>query len=99
MKVSRGGRPGRLPVPNSPFGLCGRKSTLNLNGSLLSEPTEEPLIPARVKVVGAGWTSRLGGSVPAIPDDRPSPRRPCLVRAVSVAGQKATDVELKLIFY
>ena len=25
---SRGGRP-ELPVPNSPYGLCGRKSTLN----------------------------------------------------------------------
>ena len=27
---SRSSRPG-LPVPNSPFGLCGRKATLNLN--------------------------------------------------------------------
>ena len=27
---SRGGRP-ELPVPNSPYGLCGRKATLNLN--------------------------------------------------------------------
>ena len=27
---SRGGRPG-LHVPNSPYGLCGRKATLNLN--------------------------------------------------------------------
>ena len=26
---SRGGRSG-LPVPNSPYGLCGRKATLNL---------------------------------------------------------------------
>ena len=26
---SRGGRPG-LPVPNIPYGLCGRKPTLNL---------------------------------------------------------------------
>ena len=26
---SRGGRPG-LSVPNSPYGLCGRKATLNL---------------------------------------------------------------------
>ena len=25
---SRGGRPG-LPVPNKPYGLCGRKATLN----------------------------------------------------------------------
>ena len=25
---SRGSRPG-LPVPNSPYGLCGRKATLN----------------------------------------------------------------------
>ena len=26
---SRGGRPG-LPVPNNPYGLCGRKETLKL---------------------------------------------------------------------
>ena len=26
---SRGGRPG-LPVPNSPYGLCGRKATLSV---------------------------------------------------------------------
>ena len=29
---SRGGRPGR-PVPNKPCGLCGRKTTFNLNPS------------------------------------------------------------------
>ena len=28
MSESRGGRPGLL-VPNSPYGLCGRKATLN----------------------------------------------------------------------
>ena len=27
---SRGGRPG-LPVPNSPYGFCGRKETVHLN--------------------------------------------------------------------
>ena len=27
---SRGGRPG-LPVPNKPYGLCGRKARLNVN--------------------------------------------------------------------
>ena len=31
---SRGGRPG-LPVPQSSFGLCGCKATLNLNFKLL----------------------------------------------------------------
>ena len=31
---SRGGRPG-LPVPNGPYGLCGRKAILNLK---VSEP-------------------------------------------------------------
>ena len=30
---SRGGRPD-LPVPNSPYGFCGRKATLNLNVSV-----------------------------------------------------------------
>ena len=33
---SGGGRPG-LPVPNSPYGLCGRKATLNLNLFLLND--------------------------------------------------------------
>ena len=28
---SRGGRPGRIPVPNNPYGFCGRKATLSLN--------------------------------------------------------------------
>ena len=32
---SRGSRPG-LPVPNSPYGLCGRKATLLLNSELRS---------------------------------------------------------------
>ena len=30
MKAAVGGRPG-FPVPNGPYGLCGRKATLNLN--------------------------------------------------------------------
>ena len=34
MCESRGGRPG-LPVPNSPYGLCGRKETLNCSISEL----------------------------------------------------------------
>ena len=28
---SGGGRPGRLPFPNSPYGFCGREATLNSN--------------------------------------------------------------------
>ena len=32
---SRGGRCG-LPVPSSPYGLCGRKATLNLNSDTQS---------------------------------------------------------------
>ena len=35
---SRGGRPG-LPVPNSPYGLCGREVTLNLNSNFQSSGT------------------------------------------------------------
>ena len=30
VKAEVGGRPG-LPIPNSPYDLCGRKATLNLN--------------------------------------------------------------------
>ena len=33
---SRDSRPG-LPVPNSPYGLCGRKATLNLKSHKLCE--------------------------------------------------------------
>ena len=33
---SRGGRPG-FPVPNSPYGLCGRKAALNLNTAFLRQ--------------------------------------------------------------
>ena len=35
---SRGGRPG-LPVPNSPYGLCGRTATLNLNLNQMATST------------------------------------------------------------
>ena len=30
LRESRGGRPG-LPVPNKPYGFCGRKATLKQN--------------------------------------------------------------------
>ena len=33
LSESRGGRPG-LPVPNKPYGLCGRKATVNSNHHL-----------------------------------------------------------------
>ena len=32
---SRGGRPG-LPVPNKPYGLCGRKATLSITVSVVN---------------------------------------------------------------
>ena len=38
MCESGGGRPG-LPVPNSPYGLCGRKATLNLSLKTEEEKT------------------------------------------------------------
>ena len=34
LRESRGGRPG-IPVPNSPYGLCGRKETLEKDEVLL----------------------------------------------------------------
>ena len=40
LRESRGGRHG-LPVPNSPYGLCGRKATLNSITDLnRSSPTQ-----------------------------------------------------------
>ena len=49
---SRGGRP-RLPVPNNPYGLCGRKATLS---EML--PTEEP---RRAQEVGVwSWALMVG---------------------------------------
>ena len=38
LNESRGGRPG-LPVPNSPYGLCGRKATLQQKQHFFSAPT------------------------------------------------------------
>ena len=43
---SRGGRPG-LPVPNSPYDLCGRKATLNDRLSL-SEPRSREKVEVAV---------------------------------------------------
>ena len=46
----RGGRPG-LPVPNSPYGLCGRKATLN---EQLAHPTElRSCVKVEVAVLGS----------------------------------------------
>ena len=39
---SGGGRPG-LPIPDSPYGLCGRKATLTLNSKLLCFGFDPPL--------------------------------------------------------
>ena len=47
---SRGGRPG-LPVPNSPYGLCGRKATLNANTQHVSEPRSS--LKVEVAVLGS----------------------------------------------
>ena len=44
MCESRGGRLG-LPVPNSPYGLCGRKATLNLNSDLSESRDGRPGLP------------------------------------------------------
>ena len=40
MCESRGGRPG-LPVPNSPYGLCGRKATWNFGIMIVSAKRSE----------------------------------------------------------
>ena len=66
---SRGGRPG-LPVPNSPYGFCGRAATLNLNWSdtlcrfqgfieLLIKPYEVSQTLSSTKT-GQTFVSRLG---------------------------------------
>ena len=43
---SRGGRPG-LPVPNNPYGLCGRKATLNLT---LERSSRNPSVSENYRV-------------------------------------------------
>ena len=53
---SRGGRPG-LPAPNSPYGLCGRKATLNLN-----------VHPLRPQELCESRSGRPGLPVPNKPD-------------------------------
>ena len=41
---SRGGRPG-LPVPDSPYSLCGRKATLKKKKSIINASFKHPLVP------------------------------------------------------
>ena len=49
---SRGGRP-ELPVPNSPYGLCGRKATLNLNLRYQAELCIWSCVNVEVAVLGS----------------------------------------------
>ena len=49
---SRGGRPGFL-VPNSPYGLCGRKATLNLNLRYQAELWIWSCVNVEVAVLGS----------------------------------------------
>ena len=71
---SRGGRPG-LPVPNSPYGLCAHKATLNLNRCLkfglrclcfqeIGENEAEAIIllPRQCRVQRRRSSQRPGGS-------------------------------------
>ena len=51
--VSRGGRPG-LPVPDNPFGLCGRKATMNY-----SFRTSEPRNCVKVEMAVPGSISLI----------------------------------------
>ena len=44
----RGGRPG-LPVPNKPYGLCGRKATLGEEEENLFKFNNEEKIPFLIK--------------------------------------------------
>ena len=49
---SRGGRPG-LPVPNNPYGLCGRKATLNQSsGDVCESGGGRPGLPVPNKPYG-----------------------------------------------
>ena len=46
---SGGGHPG-LPVPNGHYGLCGRKTTMNLNNDNMKEAVRSPIFwPALVQ--------------------------------------------------
>ena len=47
VKVDGGGRPG-LPVPNSPYGICGRKATLNRAQELCESPGGRPGLPSLI---------------------------------------------------
>ena len=70
---SRGGRPG-LPVPNNPYGLCGRKATLNLNVEIAtvtaSLPAKISLRP--VRVYNHSW-DRVNGLIVTALLYRPAP--------------------------
>ena len=50
-----------VPVPNKPYGLCGRKATLNLNCCLgqIKEIRKEPYVSVQVQ----SWTDRRVGNM------------------------------------
>ena len=52
MCESRSGRPG-LPVPNSPYGLCRRKATLNLNFTVAMFMTGLGSGLSRIEIIAA----------------------------------------------
>ena len=66
---SRGGRPG-LPVPNSPYCLCGRKATLDSNRAMGDNDQLYSL--KRQNIIGEelNTQSRLQGHIPSSPGNR-----------------------------
>ena len=62
MCESRGGRPG-LPVPNSPYGLCGRKPTLKREKERERARERERDVKVEVAVLGSPFLIVLMVSV------------------------------------
>ena len=63
LNQSRGGRPGP-PVPNSPYGLCGHKATLNLNSVCRCKTAElGSCVKVEVAVLGSPFLTDLTVSV------------------------------------
>ena len=56
----RGGRPG-LPVPNSPYGLCGRKASLNLFVSELRSCVKVEVVVPVIVLMVSGFPSIVMG--------------------------------------
>ena len=88
----RGGRPG-LPVPNSPYGLCGRKATLNLNSEKRTSVD---------RIEPTGWVlGHMAVVATTVKEGRPVPKvchTACRSRSIIRSKQRALTMKRASFF-